>query len=205
VKHSLLEEYSDSIFLFLPTYKSLGAISLGLIFLLPWSFGWVLMITSLISGRIYALNPTQSPIFLTLFGLFGFISWTIAGAYILYSITRMYFGLEVVEITEKSFTVRQQILGFSNERTYSLLDIWNLRTIAKQPVTPFKNQYKPWNGQGDHTLAFDYRLGTVRFGAGISESKATKILEIVQEKFPRYKTRDQIPNNHWHSPRKDAA
>jgi hypothetical protein len=205
VKHSLLEEYSDSIFLFLPTYKSLGAISLGLIFLLPWSFGWVLMITSLISGRIYALNPTQSPIFLTLFGLFGFISWTIAGAYILYSITRMYFGLEVVEITEKSFTVRQQILGFSNERTYSLLDIWNLRTIAKQPVTPFKNQYKPWNGQGDHTLAFDYRLGTVRFGAGISESKATKILEIVQEKFPRYKTRDQILNNHWHSPRKDAA
>ncbi len=120
----------------------------------------------------------------------------------MYSVICMLFGQEIVEITENSFIVRQQVFGFSNEQIYNLPDIWNLRTIPKEPMTPFKNQYKTWNGQGDHTLAFDTRLETVRFGAGISETKAVKILEIVQEKFPQYKTRDQIPNNHWDVGRK---
>jgi hypothetical protein len=160
------------------------------------------VITGLLSGNVYKLNPNQSPLFLTLVALLWLIGWTMAGGYIMYSLTRMYFGQEVVKISESSFTVRQQVLRFSNEQIYSLSDIWNLRTIAKEPMTPFKNQYKPWNGQGDHTLAFDTHLGTIRFGTGISETKAAKILEIVQEKFPQYKTRDQLPNNHWDAGRK---
>jgi hypothetical protein len=203
VKHSLLEEYSDTIFLFLPTYKNAGTMSLFPIFLLPWGFGWILGMLSLFSGRLYELNPTQSPIFLTLFLIVWLICWTIAGGYIVYSVTCMLFGQEIVEITENSFIVRQQVFGFSNEQIYNLPDIWNLQTIPKEPMTPFKNQYKTWNGQGDHTLAFDTHLGTIRFGAGISDRKAAKILEIVQEKFPQYKSRDQIPNNHCHAGRKD--
>jgi hypothetical protein len=205
VKHSLLEEYSDKVFLFLPPYKDAGTMVLLPLFFLAWSFGGIIGMLSLFSGKVYELNPSQSPIFLTLFLLVWLTCWAMAEMYIIYVIARMYFGQEIVEITENSFVIRQQVFGFSNENIYNLSDIWNLRTIAKEPMTPFKNQYKPWNGQGDQTLAFDYRLGTVRFGAGISETKTAKILEIIQEKFPQYKTRDQIPNNHWHSPRKDAA
>lgn len=153
---------------------------------------------NLLSGKVYELNPSISLSFLTLFLLVWLTCWALAEMYIIYVIARMYFGQEVVEITEGSFIVRQQVFGFSNERIYHLAALWNLRTIPKEPMTPFKNRYKPWNGQGDQTLAFDCRFGTVRFGAGISETKAAKILEIVQEKFPQYKTRDQIPNNHWH-------
>jgi hypothetical protein len=205
VKHSLLEEYSNSIFLFLPPYKDVGTMVLLPLFFLAWSFGGIIGMPNLLSGKVYELNPSISPILLTLFLLVWLTCWALAGMYIIYVIAKMYFGLEVVEINEKSFTVRQKVLGFSNERIYSLFDIWNLRTISKEPMTPFKNRYKPWNGQGDQTPAFDYRLGTVRFGAGISEIKAAKILEIVQEKFPKYKTRDQLPNNHWHVHRKDST
>jgi hypothetical protein len=203
VKHSLLEEYSDAIFLFLPPYKDVGTMVLLPLFFLAWSFGGIIGMPNLLSGKVYELNPSISPIFLTLFLLVWLTGWALAEMYIIYVIARMYFGKEVVEITENSFTVHQQVFGFSNEQIYSLSDLWNLRTTAKEPTTPFKNQYKPWNGQGDHTLAFDYHLGTVRFGAGISETKAAKILEIVQGKFPKYKTRDQLPNNHWHAGQKD--
>ena len=198
MKHSLLEEYSDEIFLFLPTFKDAGTMLLFPIFLLPWSFGWILVLTGLLSGSVYELNPNQPALFLTLLMLFWLIGGTMAGGYIIYALCRMYFGQEIVKMTENSIIVRQQVLRFSNEQIYNLSDLWNLRTMTKKPMTPFKNQYKLWNGQGDHTFAFDTRLGTIRFGAGISESKAAKILEIVQEKFPKYKTRDQIPNNHWH-------
>jgi hypothetical protein len=203
VKHSLLEEYSNSIFLFLPPYKDVGTMVLLPLFFLAWSFGGIVGMPNLVSGKVYELNPSISPIFLTLFLLVWLICWALAEMYIISVIVRMYFGQEIVEITESSFIVRQQVFGFLNERTYYLVDLWNLRTIPKEPMTPFKNRYKPWNGQGDQTLAFDNQLGTVRFGAGISETKATKILEIVQEKFPQYKSRDQIPNNHWHAGRKD--
>jgi hypothetical protein len=205
VKHSLLEEYSNSIFLFLPPYKDVGTMVLLPLFFLAWSFGGIVGMPNLLSGKVYELNPSISPIFLTLFLLVWLICWALAGMYIIYVIIRMYFGQEIVEITESSFIVRQQVFGFSNERTYHLVDLWNLRTIPKEPMTPFKNRYKPWNGQGDQTLAFDNQLGTVRFGAGISETKAAKILEIVQEKFPQYKSRGQIPNNHWHVHLKDST
>jgi hypothetical protein len=205
VKHSLLEEYSNSIFLFLPPYKDVGTMVLLPLFFLAWSFGGIIGMPNLVSGKVYELNPSISPIFLTLFLLVWLTCWAITEIYIIYVIARMYFGQEIVKITESSFVVRQQVFGFSNERIHHLVDLWNLRTVPKEPMTPFKNRYKPWNGQGDQTLAFDNRFGTVRFGAGISEIKAAKILEIVQEKFPKYKTRDQMPNNHWHSPRKDAA
>jgi hypothetical protein len=205
VKHSLLEEYLNSIFLFLPPYKDVGTMVLLPLFFLAWSFGGIIGMPNLLSGKVYELNPSRSPIFLTLFLLVWLICWALAEMYIIYVIARMYFGQEIVEITESSFIVRQQVFGFSNERVYHLTALWNLRTIPKEPMTPFKNRYKPWNGQGDHTLAFDYHLGTVRFGAGISETKAAKILEIVQEKFPNYKTRDQLPNNHWHTGRKNVT
>jgi hypothetical protein len=205
VKHSLLEEYSNSIFLFLPPYKDVGTMVLMPLFFLAWSFGGIVGMPNLLSGKVYELNPSISPIFLTLFLLVWLICWAMAEMYIIYVIARMYFGQEIVEITESSFIVRQQVFGFSNEQIYQLSDLWNLRITAKKPMTPFKNQYKPWNGQGEHTLAFDTRLGTVRFGAGISETKAAKILEIMQGKFPQYKTRDQIPNNHWYVHLKDST
>lgn len=138
-------------------------------FLLPWSFGWILGMLSLFSGRLYELNPTQSPILLTLFLIAWLICWTIGGGYILYSVTWMLFGQEVVEITENSFIVRQQVFGFSNEQIYNLSDLWNLQTIAKEPATPLKNQYKPWNGQGEQTLAFD--TAWVQFALGLASAK----------------------------------
>jgi hypothetical protein len=205
VKHSLLEEYSNTIFLFLPAYKDAETMIFLPLFLVPWSFGGIIGMTSLLSGKVYELNASASPIFLTLFLLVWLTFWALAEMFIIFVIVRMYFGQEIVEITENSFIVRQQVFSFSNERIYHLAELWNLRTIPKEPMTPFKNRYKLWNGQGDHTLAFDSRFGTMRFGAGISETKAAKILEIVQEKFPKYKTRDQIPNNHWNAGQKDLT
>ncbi len=197
-RQGLIEEHEDSILFHLPTYRDFGVMIYLPFWLCGWLFGWLLASYALFSGSLFALNPTISPVILTIFLMVWFIAWTVGGYYFGFVFLRMAFGEEKLEFTKNSITIRQKILGFSSTKVFDQQEIWQLRTTKKVTALIGTGAIL---GNGQQTLAFDYGRYAIRFGNGINETSAQKILEMVQEKFPQYKPRDSATRYQWQPPR----
>jgi hypothetical protein len=134
-------------------------------------------------------EPDQPPV---LFFIPLVIFLTAFGAFLIHDFAWQISGREIVEVTNKSITIRRVALGVGPSREYSAAYIKELHAsptnINFNRLTQRNYDYSyPWHKNDIGTLAFDYAAGTFRFGSGVDEAEAKQILAEIQQKYPQYK------------------
>ncbi len=123
--------------------------------------------------------------------VFGFFDWKIAlipiflGGYI---IQWMFFGKEIIQISDGILTVKKELFSFSKELHYDINEIQEIRRNRKtdaieqdfEATMSISNYFS-----NDGLLKFDYGMKTVKFADEISEKEAEILLEKLKNRIKK--------------------
>ena len=196
----LIEEQPDLLVFNLPSQADWFSIVLLPVALCGFIILVFLPLYGIFSGNVFSLNPSVPAFALIIFGLIVSVLFAGAGFYWIYNALRINFGREILKVTGHDLTLELRIFRFSRGATYSQREVWQLRLLEKERRRTFYRQSLDLD-LGSYTLAFDHDAGTAFFGASISEKGAAEILEIICDKFPQYKPREQATRHRWTPPR----
>jgi hypothetical protein len=149
-----------------------------ILFLGFWLCGW--LAGEIMVPLTFFENDTQAPE--RLFTIAWLAMWTIGGIAAIYAFAWNVAGLEVVSLTQSRLSIRKQVLGLGRLREYGLEHIANMR-IAPVPFNPMdpRSALQFW-GVGGGPIAFDHGASTVRFGAGLDEAEAGRLVAKFKER-----------------------
>lgn len=152
-----------------------------LIFMPVWLIGWAVGGVAAAS-QLFAADSFrgESQLFLiawlTLWTLFGLLAlllflWTLLG------VERVTFGAH-------SVSIRREVLGLGLTREYDFSHVHRLR-VAPDSINLFdpRSAIRFW-GFGGGLIAFDYGSSTVRFGGGVDEAEANRVIGKIASRFP---------------------
>ena len=140
------------------------AVFLG-VWLMGWLFGEVSALQSLFRFETL-LNPAS------LFLLVWLAGWTVGGVVAGGIFAMMLDGREIVTFTEQEIDRRAEAFGRGFNWRFAMPDVTNVRQTSS-------------DGGVKDFVSFDYRGKTVRFGTGLNETEAERIVEAVWRRFPQ--------------------
>lgn len=123
-----------------------------------------------------------------IFLFFVFLAWILFAISRLYSILWQLFGLETIRISKHSISIYRELFRYKTRKVYPIGEINNLR------VAPQNNFYTRWHSESHGNFSygsftFDFQNKTRRyFGYEIESRKAKKMLYMIKEKFPEYRS-----------------
>jgi hypothetical protein len=167
-------ETSEGLTVSVPARKNWFMILFLGFWMIGWTFGEVVVIAQLVSGK----TPGGAGLFV--FAWLG--GWTVGGAFAGYAWAWSMFGVERLLLRSRALVVKRDLLGLGREREYDLAHVTNLRAA---PVTfnplDFSSSLQFW-GIGGGTVAFDYGAKTFRFGAALDEAEAAQLVQRLKER-----------------------
>jgi hypothetical protein len=162
--------------------------SIGWLFVWSITFFWAIKFAILFSLVIFSQQTgsvTIQSLLVPLFFIFWLIFWGRAGFRSIKRLLWHLFGEEETQISDSLITIKRRIFGRGRPKSYQSAHIERLRVACHSP-----QGFQKFLGEQEMTcLAFDYGSDTIRFGVGIAEAEARRILEKVQEHFPMYENR----------------
>jgi len=199
---STIEDKESALIITIPTHKDWLSITVMLFWLASWACGELTVVGMgaifLFGGLVGWLgnSPETSAaglsafVGMSLFWSFWFVIWTIGGLFALYYLLWQFTGAERIEIGAQTITLRRLVLNMgSRPRTYLAEHIRDLRTVANPPYSWWwssRMYYWQWMFG---SINFDYGAKTIRCGSGVDEAEAKHIIKTIQERFPRYQTK----------------
>jgi hypothetical protein len=143
-------------------------------FLGVWLCGWIVgevmvPISMFSSGH-------QAPIPFMIFWLAG---WTVGGCFAGLTFLWQLLGREVVRVENSSIITKKAIGSWGRTKEFDLGHVKNLR-VAPIGINMFDpSAASQFWGMGGGIIAFDYGAKTFRFGRGIDEPEAKRLIEII--------------------------
>ncbi|HTU66528.1 MAG TPA: hypothetical protein VMF52_11305 [Steroidobacteraceae bacterium] len=150
-----------------------------ILFLAFWLCGWFAGESSAIVQL--AGDETRGDRAFLLFWLCG---WTVGGVVVIAIWLWNVAGVERVTFTPSEIRVRRGVGGLGYSKEYDLAHASSLR--VSPPVMNFltpRSSMRFW-GVGGGLMVFDYGSTTVRFGGGLDEPEARRIIDQVTARFP---------------------
>lgn len=169
-----------------------------ILFLGFWLIGWAvgeiavpaLFLPALLSPPAgeHQLGSSGPGVFLVVFLLAWLGGWTVGGVMAIRQWLWNLKGVEIVTLDGESLSIRRRSVGRGREKRYALAEVSALRVSvpAYDPSNPWGMQgaTKWWSRSGG-IMAFDYGASTVRFGQGLEEAEAKKLLAEIAQRFPK--------------------
>lgn len=185
-KHTstLIEDTPGGVRITMPVPR-VGCVS---VFLIAWLIGWAAGEFSALRSLV-AMGTSSAPF--SLFMLVWLVGWTLGGAVAFVVLAMTLGGQEIVSVGDGIIRRRAEAFGVGLSWRYPLARCSNFRPTG--------------NGSEAKTfVSFDYvsEKGdqTVRFGSGLTESRAEEIAERVWAAFP-----DLMPNHERRKREREAA
>jgi hypothetical protein len=158
-----------------------------MLFLPLWLIGWFM---GEVAVGNQLLDPGRGQHEETLFLVVWLIAWTFGGLAAIVLLLWTTVGVERVKIGGDAIIIRREVLGVGFSREYDSNHAGNLR-VAPDAFSMFdpRNAFRFW-GLGGGPVAFDYGSSTVRFGSGLDEAEASRVVSRVVSRFGRLTKKD---------------
>jgi len=112
------------------------------------------------------------------------LPWTAFGAAVLAACAWLAAGRAVVTVTDRALTIRCAAFGLGSAREYDLAHVHALRLAPWWIFKPWAALgFTLWLMPGAGPIALDYGARTVRFGNGLDEPEARRIVERIAARF----------------------
>jgi hypothetical protein len=152
-------------------------LALYAVFLLGfWALGEAAVVHALLAGPASGGDALAAAICL--------VPWTALGAAILAGCLWVAAGRAVVIATDRELTIRCGALGLGTTRAY---DMAHVRALRLGPPWIFQPRpalgFTVWLTPGAGPIALDYGSRTIRFGNGLDEPDARRVVERLAERF----------------------
>ncbi len=174
----------------IPSRKNWFMILFLSFWLIGWAVGeifvfWVAVVPALrgLPGE-GGEETTSFPWFLRLFLLAWLGGWTVGGVVAIRVWLWNLKGVEIVTLDGESLRVCRRSVGKGREKQYRLQDVSALR-VSPATWDPWGMRQYEWWSRSAGLLAFDYGASTVRFGYGLEEGEAKKLLAEIAQRFPK--------------------
>lgn len=147
------------------------------IFLCFWLCGWC-------GGVVAALTMIMHAGIASLFIIGWLAAWMFGGLFVLRTIVWNLAGKEIIAVGQGVLEIEKKNMLFMKPKTYDLREVKRLRVRDDQPYlnSVFGQRSNLTTLGKGGTIMFDYGMKTIRFGAGLHEAEATKILEKLKNK-----------------------
>jgi hypothetical protein len=158
----------------IPPKRRWGLWALLTLYLGGWVVGEVFSLMSLMRDE----TPSPPPVFLAIW----LIGWTAVGAYVLYVWAWHLGGREIIELGNGTLTKKRKLFGLGIPKKFAVAEITNLRILPQSlPMRDTEERVSAmmaefWGLRGG-IIAFDHGTKTYRFGFGVDEAEAQKIVE----------------------------
>ncbi len=169
------------------------------VWLCGWAVGEIAVPWSFLSGKA---GDAGSAVFLLVWLTF----WTIGGTFALLALAWNWAGREVIVLTDRGMETRREIGPFSRSKAFELASIRGLRyaPAAYNPYAMGHDGMFRQLGIGGGAIAFDHQPAhrvvpeTRRFGDGLSEIEAKRLILTIRErfKFPEGPAIEPLPVQH---------
>lgn len=184
----------------IPSRKSTFYLIFMGFWLVSWAAGEIMVGGMVIAGLVGFLSgaPVLSSFDVPslagggLFVLVWLVIWTVVGGAALFAFLWQLIGKEIVTVSYAGIAIQRAVFRFGRKKEYLAAHIQELRVA---PLSMVPGMFG-WNRTGyfwgltGGLLAFDYGAQTFRFGAGVDEAEAKRILEKISARFPQYRKRD---------------
>jgi hypothetical protein len=151
---------------------------LVLLFLGVWLVGW-LMGEMTVTAQFFSRRPAGAAAFLLIWLMF----WTLGGGLAAYIWLWMLVGKERILMGTSMLQMKRDVLGVGRTQTYEFYKIRNLR-VASEPTGPRDaGAALRLAGLVGGLIAFEHEGKTVRFGAGIDETEARRIVDRMKQRY----------------------
>lgn len=165
---------------------------LGIVFLGIWLPAWVVaevlfggvLVAALVSLLIgWGEGPTS--IGGTLLLAAFLVPWTAAGLCTAVAWLWSVAGKDVVTVTDRGVTLKRDVWGRGPTRTYDVARVRALRVVPWWKYNPWATWgYRRWMFPGGGPIALDHDGRTTRFGSGLHEAEARRIVARIRERLP---------------------
>lgn len=168
--HATLTEDAGGLTIVIPARRHPFLVLYVAFCLAVWTFAEIAMVRTLVAG--------PAPGFVTLAVTGCLLVWTAFGAAVLAACLWLAAGRTVVSVTDRALTIRCEALGLGTNREYDTAHVHALRLAPWWIFNPWPGlgfMFRLWPGAGP--IALDYGARTVRFGNGLEESEARRIMD----------------------------
>jgi hypothetical protein len=174
---STISDTAAGVLVATPARKSWFILLFMPVWLIGWAVGGVSAASELLSTN--AMAGEQQ-----LFLIAWLALWTVFGLLALVLFLWTLIGIEAITVGSQSVTIRRYVLGLGPTREYDLSHIRRLR-VASDSFNFFdpRMALRFW-GLGGGPIAFDYGSATIRFGGGVDEAEANRIVATIINRFP---------------------
>jgi hypothetical protein len=165
-----------------------------ILFLAVWLCGWAIGEVMVPAGVLVRMISGQGKMAVgeDLFVLLlWFPLWTVGGLMVMLALWWSFAGREVILVSDGALVVRREVGPLQRSRTYDLARVRNLR-FSPPVYNPF-SMSGSWGyqlqflGLAGGNVAFDHGETTRRFGSGLSETEAARLIATI---LARYKIPD---------------
>ena len=170
-----IDNRGGQICIHIPTSKNIFKILL----LCAWLGGWFMGETT-VAAQLFSGNLRGGDYFL----FFWLCAWTIGGCLAIFMLLWNLAGSERITVGQGILRIEKKILGFGKSREYSLASIRDFRVGNDEKSNSLftnKGGMEFW-GYVNGPIMFDYGMKTIKFGLGIDEAEAKKIVGILSER-----------------------
>ncbi|MBH0209408.1 MAG: hypothetical protein HP495_13035 [Nitrospira sp.] len=148
-------------------------------FLAFWLCGWAVAEVMVANQFLKGDSPPEGELFM----LAWFGVWTVGGVVAMYAWLWQLMGKEMLTVRGQTFKIRRDIGGFGFDKEFTLGQMRDLRirSAGSSPLD-FSSSFQLW-GIGGGVVTFDCGERTYRFGAGLDEAEATRIVTAIRQRF----------------------
>ncbi len=164
-----IEETPEALRVIMPAPR-VGCVA---VFLSVWMMGWLVGEVSAL-GALFRMGSLLNPA--SLFLVVWLLGWTAGGLVAASILVFMLDGAEVVTFSEAEIRRRAEAFGRGFDWVYPMAEAKNLRPTGDE------NGVKSF-------VSFDHNGKTIRFGTGLNETEAERVVEAVWSRFPQLMSR----------------
>ena len=168
--------YQDikALYISIPSKKNWAII----LFMTFWMGGWVM-------GETFAIRMlflSDEPGFPSAFLWLWLVGWTIAGAYVIYTIFWQIAGREIITLERGQLIIEKSVKGIGRKKVYDTRSIKNIALNLTEDSGPWGGNYnRNFAGMKGGKIKFDYGMKTVKFANAVHEAEARMILNKLKE------------------------
>jgi hypothetical protein len=156
------------------------------IWLCGWAFGEVMVPVGALAGMTSGQGKMAGGQGLVVL-MVWFPFWTVAGLVMMFALWWNLAGREVVILSDGVLIERREVGALQRSRSYNLAGVRNLR-YAPLVSNPF-SMSGSWHyqfqmlGVAGGSVAFDHEGKTHRFGNGLSETEAARLVATIKQRY----------------------
>ena len=171
-----INHYDEGIEIIVPPKKS-GFISGFLVmWMLAWSYGEIFMV-----GRLVHSNDQNADVFMMIW----MCAWSIGGFVAVLLWLWNLKGREIILISGTEIRHYREYVLFSRSEMYECRHINNLRVNEVDLSSPDMARGSEFWGISGGMIAFDYGIGTGKFGLSIDDEEANHIVDVVKSRYQK--------------------